>query len=113
MLIISLDRDPSMVEKITKALSINIPQHVQRSRDPRNLMMTLFLHWIPLSTALLVSVIESLPSPPAAQAARFPSVIASCPGSDKVDPSTREAVIGFKSQRGEPIVAYVSKMVSI
>ncbi|KAF1986488.1 ribosome biogenesis protein Ria1 [Aulographum hederae CBS 113979] len=104
--------DPTMVEKITKSLSIIVPPHVARSRDPRSLLTTLFTSWVPLSTALLVSVIESLPAPPASQAARIPDIIASSPGSEFVDPVVQDAMASFKT-KDAPVVAYISKMVSI
>lgn len=76
-------------------------------------MTTLFASWLPLSTALLVSVIEYLPSPPAAQAARLPDMITDSPGSNFVDPKVRDAMINFKTGPEDPVVAYVSKMVAI
>ncbi|KAF4626187.1 hypothetical protein G7Y89_g11978 [Cudoniella acicularis] len=105
--------DPAMTEKITKSLNINLPPHVLRSRDPRAILTTLFSAWLPLSTALLVSVIESLPSPPVAQEGRLPALIDDSPGASHVDPVLREAMIKSKSSESDPVVAYVSKMVSI
>lgn len=102
-----------MTEKITKSLNINLPPHVARSRDSRAILTALFSAWLPLSTALLVSVIESLPSPPIAQAARLPTLIDDSPGHESVDPSVRNAMVNFKTAKSEPVVAYVSKMVSI
>jgi ribosome assembly protein 1 len=105
--------DPELLQKITKSLNITLPPHVLRSKDPRVVLTTLFAAWLPLSTALLVSVIESLPSPPVAQASRLPAIIDSSPGAGYVDPRVRDAMIGFKTDKEEPIVAYVSKMVAI
>ncbi|KAI0971857.1 P-loop containing nucleoside triphosphate hydrolase protein [Xylaria arbuscula] len=105
--------DPVMLEKITKSLNIKIPPQIARSRDPRLLMTTVFSSWLPLSTALLVSVIESLPSPKTAQAERLPELLASSPGSDHIDPFVKDAMTKFKSSKSDPVVAYVSKMVSI
>ncbi|KAI9846996.1 MAG: Cytoplasmic GTPase/eEF2-like protein (ribosomal biogenesis) [Sclerophora amabilis] len=105
--------DPNMVEKITKSLSITLPPHVLRSKDPRVLLTTLFAAWLPLSTALLVSVIEHLPSPPAAQAARLPAMIGSSPGASAVDETIRRALIEFQHTKEDPVVAYVSKMVAV
>jgi ribosome assembly protein 1 len=102
-----------MTEKIAKSLNINLPPHLLRSRDPRSVLTALFASWLPLSTALLVSVIESLPSPRVAQAARLPDLIESSPGSDHVDPAVRDAMVSFKTAKSDPVVAYVSKMVSI
>ena len=102
-----------MVEKITKALSLTIPSHIIRSRDPRAILTTVFTAWLPLSTAVLVSVIEYLPSPPIAQAARLPTFIETSPGAEQVDEALQRAMIEFKTSEQDPVVAYVSKMVSV
>ncbi|KAH9877870.1 hypothetical protein J1614_003087 [Plenodomus biglobosus] len=105
--------DPTMVEKITKSLNITLPAHIMRSRDPRALLMALFAAWLPLSTALLVSVTEYLPPPTKAQAERIPEILDSSPGADYVAPEVRDAMIGFKTGEDAPVVAYVSKMISV
>ncbi|KAJ5977952.1 hypothetical protein N7501_001294 [Penicillium viridicatum] len=105
--------DPVLLEKITKSLNINIPVYVLRGRDPRNIMNTLFSQWLPLSTALLVSVIEYLPSPPAAQAARLPEMIKTSPGAAFIADDIKTAMVDFKTGPEVPVVAYVSKMVAI
>ena len=69
--------------------------------------------WLPLSTAVLVSVIEYLPSPPTAQASRLTSMIEGSPGANSVDSKVKDAMVGFKTSPDEPAVAYVSKMVAI
>ncbi|UNI16406.1 Cytoplasmic GTPase/eEF2-like protein (ribosomal bioproteinsis) [Purpureocillium takamizusanense] len=105
--------DPALLEKVTKSLGLTIPPHIIRARDPRLLLTTVFASWLPLSTALLVSVIESLPSPPAAQAERLPEMLDNSPGSEAIDPTIKEAMVSFKHGTSDPVVAYVSKMVSI
>ncbi|KAL8839891.1 MAG: hypothetical protein Q9170_001571 [Blastenia crenularia] len=105
--------DPAMVEKITKSLSLTISPHVLRSRDPRALLIAVFSAWLPLSTAVLVSAIEYLPSPPIAQASRLPALIDASPAAENVSKSIREAVVEFKAERGATVVAYVSKMVAV
>lgn len=105
--------DPALLEKVTKSLNITIAPHILRARDPRLLLTTVFASWLPLSTALLVSVIESLPSPPTAQAERLPSVIDESPDAQFIDKSVRDAMVSFKTDKSDPVVAYVSKMVSI
>lgn len=102
-----------MTEKITKSLNITLPPHIARSKDPRAILTTLFTAWLPLSTALLVSVIESLPSPPVAQEGRLPSLIDASPGYSYVDPTLRDAMVKSKASKDDPVVVYVSKMVSI
>ncbi|KAK3721547.1 Cytoplasmic GTPase/eEF2-like protein (ribosomal biogenesis) [Vermiconidia calcicola] len=105
--------DQGLLEKITKSLSISIPAHIMRSRDPKALLSAVFASWLPLSTALLVSVIEQLPSPPAAQSSRMPALLEHSPGSDQIDEKVKDAMVHSKQTIGEPVVAYVSKMVSI
>lgn len=105
--------NPAMVEKITKSLSLNIPSHLLRSRDSSAIMNALFSAWLPLSTAVLVSVIEYLPAPPEAQASRLPTLVDASPGAVHVDPLVRDAVTDMKSFDDDPVVAYVSKMVSV
>lgn len=102
-----------MVEKITKSLNITLPTHILRSRDPRALLIALFAAWLPLSTALLVSVTEYLPSPSKAQEERLPELIDTSPGADYVAPEVRDAMTNFKTTKDAPVVAYVSKMISV
>ncbi|KAL2826512.1 P-loop containing nucleoside triphosphate hydrolase protein [Aspergillus cavernicola] len=105
--------DSALLEKITKSLAINIPPYILRSRDPKNIMTALFSSWLPLSTALLVSVIEYLPSPKVAQASRIPPMIEESPGSNFVDTRVKNAMVDFRTDSDEPVVAYVSKMAAI
>jgi ribosome assembly protein 1 len=105
--------DPALLEKVTKSLNITVSPHVLRARDPRLLMTTVFANWLPLSTALLVSVVESLPSPPKAQADRLPELLEDLPGSSHIEKSIKDAMVTFKNDPSDPVVAYVSKMVSI
>ncbi|KAL2124455.1 hypothetical protein VTJ04DRAFT_820 [Mycothermus thermophilus] len=105
--------DPQLLEKITKSLNITIPPHILRSRDPKLLLTTVFSNWLPVSVATLVSVVESLPSPRAAQADRFPTLLEDVPGAEHIDPKVRDAVVSFKQGPSDPVVAYVSKMVSV
>ncbi|KAI9740156.1 MAG: Cytoplasmic GTPase/eEF2-like protein (ribosomal biogenesis) [Cirrosporium novae-zelandiae] len=105
--------DPAMLEKITKSLNITLPAHLLRGRDPKAILTALFSAWLPLSVAVLVSVIEYLPSPPAAQAERIPGMVDASPGGSSVDKTVRDAMTNFKTEKNEPIVAYVSKMVAV
>lgn len=105
--------DPVLFERITKSLNITVPKHVLNSRDTRSLLTALFSSWLPLSTALLVSVVESLPSPRTAQAERLPEVLDDSPGGEHIDSAVRDAMVNFSQSKSAPVVAYVSKMVSI
>jgi ribosome assembly protein 1 len=84
-----------------------------RSKDPRAVLTTVFANWLPLSTALLVSVTEHLPSPLTAQKERLLGLIEASPGATHIDKRVREAMVDFKTGKDEPVVAYVSKMISV
>lgn len=105
--------DPQLLDKVTKSLSITLPPHILRSRDSKAVLQAVFAAWLPLSTALLVSVIEYLPSPPDAQAARLPGLIDESLGATSVARPVRDAMVKFETQASSPIVAYVSKMVAV
>jgi ribosome assembly protein 1 len=105
--------DPALLEKITKGLNLNIPGHILRSRDPKALLSAVFTAWLPLSTAVLVSVTQTLPSPKQAQATRAPELLDVSPGHEHIDPQIRTAMMESNATISEPTVAYVSKMVSI
>lgn len=105
--------DPALLEKITKGLNLNIPAHVLRSRDPKALLSAVFTSWLPLSTAVLVSVTQTLPSPKTAQSTRAPELLDVSPGHEHIDSRIRKAMTDSDPTVGEPTVAYVSKMVSI
>lgn len=105
--------DPALLEKITKSLSINLPAHIARSRDSKAILQSVFSSWLPLSTALLVSVIEYLPSPPSAQATRLPEMIEDLVSAKYIDQTLKDSMINFNTTESAPVVAYVSKMVAI
>ena len=105
--------DPALTEKIITSLNLRIPPHVLRSKDVRATMTTVFSSWLPLSTAILVSTVESIPAPPAAQALRLPTLIDASPGSSRIDPAIWEAMVDFKATAKDPFVAFVSKIISV
>ena len=105
--------DPALLSKVTGSLGITLPPHIARSREPKAILQAVFSSWLPLSTAVLVSVIEYLPSPPDAQASRFPQILDELPGSNVIAPALKDALINFRTGKDAPTVAYVSKMVAI
>jgi ribosome assembly protein 1 len=60
-----------------------------------------------------VTVIEHLPSPKQAQETRLAQLIDASPGAGSIDPTVRDSMISLKKDRKDPVVAFVSKMVSI
>lgn len=109
----SAKADEVLLNKILTSLSISIPAHILNSRVPHNILTTLFAKWLPLSTALLVSVVEQLPSPSTAQEARMPALLESSPDASSITPSIKSAISNFTSDSTAPILAFVSKMVAV
>ena len=106
-------RDLEKVEKIVKSLNLKVLPRDMKSKDTKTLLTTIFAQWLPLPTAVLVSVIEQLPSPPAGQKQRIPLILDATPGHEDIDPNIRKAMVGFDKSPDAPVVAYVSKMVAI
>jgi ribosome assembly protein 1 len=105
--------DEALLNKILTSLSVTIPTHILKSRNQQNILTTLFAKWLPLSTAVLVSVIERLPSPPAAQQARMPELLDASPGHSDISAEIKLACTSFTQDNDKPVVAFVSKMVAM
>lgn len=101
------------MEKIVKSLNLKVLPRDIKSKDTKALCTTIFAQWLPLSTAVLVTVIEQLPSPPAGQKRRNPLILDATPGYTDINPKVRNAVVEFDKGPDAPVVAYVSKMVAI
>ncbi|TGZ83212.1 ribosome biogenesis protein [Ascodesmis nigricans] len=111
-----IEKDPERIEKIAKVLNVKVLPRDLKSKDPhsaRSLMSSIFMQWIPLSTAVLVSVIEQLPPPPAAQAQRMPFIIETAPGANAISDVAKNALFECSTEPGAPVIAYVSKMISV
>jgi ribosome assembly protein 1 len=105
--------DEILLGKIMTSLSISIKPHILKSRDPHKILGELFSQWLPMSTSLLVSIIEQLPSPQAAQESRMPALLDASPDASSISPEIRSAVTEFSPDPNTPVIAFVSKMVAI
>ncbi|KAI5812615.1 putative ribosome biogenesis protein Ria1 [Pyronema omphalodes] len=108
-----LNHDQEKIEKIVKSLNLKILPRDLKSKDLRSLLQTIFMQWLPLSKAVLISVVEQLPPPTTAQKDRMPHIIDSVPGKECVSEDIKTAVTEFSTKDDSPVVAYVSKMISI
>ncbi|KAK6350065.1 Elongation factor-like GTPase 1 [Orbilia brochopaga] len=111
--ILRKDRDQEKVEKIVKTLGIKVLPRDLRSKDARALLSTIFTQWLPLSRAVLGTVVSQLPSPPAAQKQRITNLIEASPGgAASIAPEIKSAMATLDT-KDQTIVAYVSKMISV
>lgn len=102
-------RDSDMLEKITKSLNVKILSRDLKSKNHKNLLRSIMSQWLPVSTAVLLTVVTQLPSPLDSQKVRIDAILGSMPNDD--DDSLISSIRECDSSG--PICAYVSKMISI
>ncbi|KAJ1561950.1 Elongation factor-like GTPase 1, partial [Nowakowskiella sp. JEL0078] len=115
---VSNDRDK--VEKIVKALNIKVLPRDLKSKDPKILLQAVLSQWLPLSSSILLAVIDQLPSPKESQSLRLPKIL--YPGVEKLPDANmlsetraklEKAVYECDASESAPVVLYVSKMFSV
>ncbi|KAF9961421.1 Cytoplasmic GTPase/eEF2-like protein (ribosomal biogenesis) [Mortierella alpina] len=110
--VVVVQPDREMTEKVVKSLNLKVLPRDLRSKDTRAILTTIFSQWLPLSTCVLLAVVEQLPSPPAAQKIRMPKMLhpfETTPPEPTED--WEKGMINCDASSG--VVAYVSKMVSV
>jgi ribosome assembly protein 1 len=85
-----------------------------RSKDTRILLTAIMNQWLPLATAILLTIIEQLPSPDAAQRIRLPKILYPY-AEGEVEPTSEaeKAMFGCDQSDTAPAIAYVSKMFAV
>ncbi|CCC71091.1 hypothetical protein NCAS_0G02040 [Naumovozyma castellii] len=106
-----VERNTDMIEKITNALQIKLQPRDLRSKDDKQLLKTIMGQWLPVSTAVLLTVIEKLPSPLNSQETRLETILGEEHDPTSMDPKLLAAM--KECDRNGPVCAYVSKMISI
>lgn len=106
-----MSKNVEIIEKITKTLNINVLPRDLRSKDDKQLLRKIMSQWLSVSTAVLLTVIEKLPSPLDSQGERLDTIISGAPGVEKVDHELLESM--RRCDRNGNVSAYVSKMLSI
>lgn len=108
---IVLERNDESVTKITNALNIKLLPRDLRSKDDKQLLRTVMGQWLPVSTAVLLTVIEKLPSPTVSQKDRLDIILGKDIDTENVDKTLLESM--SNCDRNGPACAYVSKILSI
>ncbi|KAM3165018.1 Tr-type G domain-containing protein [Lachancea thermotolerans] len=106
-----VERNADVLEKITQTLNIKVSQRDLRSKDLKNLLRTIMGQWLPVSTSILLTVIEKVPSPLESQSEKMEIIIGNGPGSDLIDKGLYKSM--ESCDKDGPVCAYVSKMLSI
>ncbi|KAI8819560.1 uncharacterized protein EV422DRAFT_97212 [Fimicolochytrium jonesii] len=111
--------DRAKVEKIVNALNVKLLPRDLKSKDSRALLQTIMGQWLPLSSSVLLTVVEQLPSPATAQKERIPKILFSKRKKDDTSPLSaslkelEKPLIECDASDSAPVVAYVSKMFSV
>ncbi|KAG0014479.1 Cytoplasmic GTPase/eEF2-like protein (ribosomal biogenesis) [Podila clonocystis] len=110
--VVVVQPDREMTEKVVKSLNLKVLPRDMRSKDTRAILTTIFSQWLPLSTCVLLAVVEQLPSPPAAQKIRMPKMLHPfVTNPPEATEDWEKGMINCDPSSG--VVAYVSKMVSV
>lgn len=105
-------QDVPKLAKIADALGVTLnDRDLDVSRDPRTLLKTIFHQWIPVSRAVIISMIYKLPSPLEAQKKRTKSILENSPSGDLVDSKIQDAMKNCDQQG--PICAFISKVLQV
>lgn len=103
--------DPEKVLKIINALNVKVLSRDLKSKDPKILLSAIFTQWLPISSTVLLAVIEKIPSPLTSQPSRLPRIWH--PDADPIPEATidlEKSVFTCQKEEQDPIVAYVSKV---
>ncbi|KIJ59473.1 hypothetical protein HYDPIDRAFT_183983 [Hydnomerulius pinastri MD-312] len=103
------------VTKIVSALNLKILPRDLRSKDSRHLLSLIFSQWLSLSTCIIQSAIDVVPSPPAAQAVRLPRMLYPDIFDQEIRPKNKleQDLFTSNSAPDANVTAYVSKMFAV
>lgn len=103
------------VAKIISTLNLNISSRDLKSKDNRQLLSLIFSQWLSLSTCVIQSVVDIVPSPPAAQALRLPRMLYPDVFDQEIKPKNKleQDLFTSDSNLHANVVAYVSKMFAV
>ncbi|KAH7885095.1 P-loop containing nucleoside triphosphate hydrolase protein [Phlebopus sp. FC_14] len=110
-----LNPNTEKVTKIVSALSLKILPRDLRSKDGRHLLSLIFGQWLSLSTCIIQSVIDVVPSPPIAQAIRLPRMLYPDTFDQEIKPKNKleQDLFVSNSSPDAIVIAYVSKMFAV
>ncbi len=108
-------RNPDKVEKIVKALNLNILPRDLKSKNTRNLLNLVFSQWLPLATCTVQAVIDIIPPPSSSQQYRIPKILYPDISEDTIEPKNKleRDLFECNSDDAAFVGAYVSKMFAV
>ncbi|KAJ2162592.1 Cytoplasmic GTPase/eEF2-like protein (ribosomal biogenesis) [Coemansia sp. RSA 552] len=116
------DADQDKIDKVIAALKVKVLPRDRRSKDRRVLLTAIMEGWLPLAQACMVSIVDELPSPVAAQKLRLPHLVNGeakrMSDTGPISPKNNVERALFECAAGTadapaPLVAYIGKVVSV
>jgi ribosome assembly protein 1 len=108
---ILIQKDKIKLEKMTASLGVKLAPRDLNSKDSRALLNAVMGQWLPLSQAVLLTVVQKIWNPIEAQAERMKSIIQSDDTNHRE--KIQEAILTCDSNDDKPVVAFLSKMFSV
>jgi translation elongation factor EF-G len=106
-------KDPAKVDKIVKALKLQIPPRDLTSNDPKAGIQAVLGKWLPLAESLLQMVVEKLPGPIEAQKIRIPALWQPTPSASPDVKQKQDQLKEFMMKcdpESSEVVVFVSKV---
>ncbi len=104
------------MDKIVSSLQLKVSPYEIKSKDARTVLSAVFSRWLPLSTAVLVSVIEYVPPPAQAQREKVPRLVFAKTEESMLSDETRsllECVKTCCNENEDPTVAIIAKLFTV
>ncbi|KAF8270813.1 P-loop containing nucleoside triphosphate hydrolase protein [Lactarius quietus] len=110
-----LNPNTDKINKIVSTLNLKISQRDLNSKDRNNLLSLIFTQWLPLSTAIIQTIIDIVPSPRLAQLIRIPMMLYPDQLEAHVNPNSKleKDLYSCDASESAHVVAYVSKMFAV
>jgi ribosome assembly protein 1 len=100
--------NPEMIEKVVKSLNLKIPPKELKSKDTSIAIHAIFSQWLPLSKAILMTIVEKIPSPVSSQSKTVPLILPSLKAEN-----FKNGIFVCSSDVNFPLVAYIAKIISV
>ncbi|KAG4303808.1 hypothetical protein PORY_002788 [Pneumocystis oryctolagi] len=110
---IILNRNQHKIEKIISNLKLKIPHREIFSKDSKYLLTSIFSQWLPLSTSIILCIIDQIPSPKKSQKLRLPHILTSSLNYDIVPSYIYNAILDCSACNSSPTIGYISKLIDI
>lgn len=106
-LFVLMYRDKEKVDKIITSLNLKISPRDLKSKDLKTVISAVMSQWLPLSSTVLLSVVDQIPSPNQASKKKWLA------GYEKIPPYLKEALKLCDKSVTAPTIVYISKLFSV